>query len=272
MGIRNNKESKYLAFFLGTLLFGIAFLLGICFEPENFGLSYIGSIPTGIIWVWAVFNDIRDMKGKVSLLKEELQMIVRSGIGTKTEDFNNLLRNLEEISYENSDVYKMRIREILNMLTDTTIEAGGDTQTLIKRNTDRAKAIETSSDNNEMRAILYHEAIELSEIIKQIPSQNENVVRKVIEYLKTHFAEDLSADDISNIAGLSKAHLMRVFKQVTGQTLKQYQTFLRIEESKKLLFNNTVTETAYCIASLPSRQPSTSIGISLFFGFSQSYL
>lgn len=247
IGIHNKKEPKHLAFLLGTLLFGVALLMGLCFKPQNFGLFYIGSIPTGIIWFWAVFNDIRDMKGKVALVKDELQMIVRLGIGTKTEDFNNLLRNLEEISYKNSDVYKMRIREILNMLTDTTIEAGGDTQTLIKRNTERANAIETSTDTNEIRTILYNEAIELSEIIKQIPSQNEIAVRKVIEYLKTHFTEDLSADDISNIAGLSKAHLMREFKQLTGQTLNQLQTSLRIEESKKLLSKKTVTETAYSI-------------------------
>lgn len=114
--LSKKRQPKFLAFLFGTFLFGSSLLIGLFSEPQNSGFSYIGSIPCGIIWIWAVFQDIRDMKGKVTLLKEELQIVVHSSIGNKPDEINTLLNNLEELSRGNLEIYKMRIREILNML------------------------------------------------------------------------------------------------------------------------------------------------------------
>ncbi|QJD09379.1 helix-turn-helix transcriptional regulator [Flammeovirga sp. MY04] len=209
-------------------------------------MYYIASIPVGMMWIWAVFLDIKDMKGKVGLLKEELQLVIKSNTSEKTKDIRVLLENLEGVSHGNLDVYKMRIREILNMLTDTTIEAGGDTDSLLQRNVDKTKAIQHSKDATQVKEIIYNEAVELSEMISDIPQQkNALAVNKVVDYLKGNFSEDISVDEIARMAGLSKAHLMREFKKNIGQTILQYQTKLRIEASQHLLIDQTVTETAY---------------------------
>ncbi|WP_066631040.1 helix-turn-helix transcriptional regulator [Labilibacter marinus] len=245
--IRRKKQLKLLLFLAGAFLFGITLVIGVGAKPQNIGLYYIGSIPTGIMWIWAVFLDIRDMKGKVGLLKEELQFLLRSGMGSKANEINALLANLEELSQGNLDIYKMRIREILNMLTDTTIEAGGNTEVLIQRNAERANAIEKSSDTYQVKEIIMNEALELSEIMTDIPLQkNTLAIDKLIEHLKNNFSEDYTADDFANIAGLSKAHLMREFKKKTGLTINQFHTKLRVEQAKKLLAENkTVANTAY---------------------------
>jgi len=246
--IKNKRQINLLAFLLGALLFGISLLIGLLLKPQNFGLFYIGSILSGVIWIWAVFQDIKDMKGRVSLLKDELQILVRSGVGNRTYEIKSLLENLEELSRSNLYIYKMRIREILNMLTDTTIEAGGDTQSLIKRNAALRNAIEVSSDSTQVSKIILNEAVQLSEIVKDIPTQgNSLVIDKAIEYLKLNFTEDLTVDDIAGVVGLSKAYFMREFKKITGYTLNQFQTNLRIENAKRSLCTKTVTETAYSV-------------------------
>jgi len=241
-----NRQLKLLLFLSGGFLFGLTLVIGVGAEPQNIGLYYIASIPVGIMWIWAVFLDIKDMKGKAGLLKEELQLLLRSNAGVKSDEVRTLLENLEEVSNGNLDVYKMRIREILNMLTDTTIEAGGDTESLLQRNVERTHAIQESSDTNQVKEIIFNEAIQLSEIISDIPIQkNALAVKKVVNYLEKNFAEDVSVEDIAQMAGISKAHLMREFKKSIGQTILQYQTKLRIEASLILLINHSVSETAY---------------------------
>ncbi|NMF35178.1 AraC family transcriptional regulator [Flammeovirga yaeyamensis] len=240
------RQLKLLLFLSGGLIFGLSLVIGVGTKPQNIGLYYIASIPVGMMWIWAVFLDIKDMKGKVGLLKEELQLVIKSNTSEKTKDIRVLLENLEGVSHGNLDVYKMRIREILNMLTDTTIEAGGDTDSLLQRNVDKTKAIQHSKDATQVKEIIYNEAVELSEMISDIPQQkNALAVNKVVDYLKGNFSEDISVDEIARMAGLSKAHLMREFKKNIGQTILQYQTKLRIEASQNLLIHQTVTETAY---------------------------
>lgn len=240
------RQLKLMLFLSGGFLFGLTLVIGVGSEPQNIGLYYIGSLPVGIMWIWAVFLDINDMKGRVSLLKEELQFLLRSNVGVKSARIRTLLENLEDVSFGHLDVYKMRIREILNMLTDTTIEAGGDTQALLLRNAERTDAIQQSSDTAQVKEIIFNEALELSEIISDIPVHKNTLgVKKVLDYLNENYAEDVSVDEIATMVGISKAHLMREFKKTVGETILQYQTKLRIEAAQKLLKNNSVTDTAY---------------------------
>ncbi|KXX67452.1 hypothetical protein AVL50_29540 [Flammeovirga sp. SJP92] len=240
------RQLKLLLFLSGGCLFGLTLVIGVGAEPQFIGLYYFASIPVGMLWIWAVALDIKEMKGKAGLLKEELSLLIKSDLGMPTKKIKSLLENLEDVSYGNLEVYKMRVREILNSLTDTTIEAGGDTEKLLQRNEERTHAIQESSDVNQVKEILFNEAVELSEIIAKNPSQrNALAVKKVVDYLKESFAEDISIDTIAEMAGLSKAHLMREFKKTMDCTILQYQTKLRIEASQHLLKNNSVSDTAY---------------------------
>ncbi|OHX64442.1 AraC family transcriptional regulator [Flammeovirga pacifica] len=244
--ILGRRQLKLLLFLAGGVLFGLSLVIGIGTEPQNIGLYYIASIPVGGMWIWAVFLDINDMKGKVSLLKEELQFIIKSDQGVKTKEVKSLLENLEEVSYGDLEIYKMRIREILMMFTDTTIEAGGDKEALLQRNAERTHAILESEDAKQVNEIIFSEAQQLSEMISDNPLQkNTRAVKTVVDYLQEHYDEDLSVDQIALIAGLSKAHLMREFKKTVGQTILQFQTKLRIEAAQQHLFDTSVSDTAY---------------------------
>ncbi|NME70735.1 helix-turn-helix transcriptional regulator [Flammeovirga aprica] len=240
------RRLKLLLFLSGGFLFGLTLVIGVGAEPQFIGLYYLASIPVGLMWIWAVVLDIKDMKGKVGLLKEELFFMIQSDPDKTTQKMRFLLEDLEEVSDGNLEVYKMRIREILNSITDKTIEAGGDTEALVQRNLERTNAIQKSKDTGQVNAIIFNEALELSEIISENPSQkNALAVKSVMDYLQDNFMEDVSMDEIAKMAGVSKAHLMREFKKEMGVTILQYQTKLRIEASQQLLKNNTVSETAY---------------------------
>jgi AraC-like DNA-binding protein len=55
------------------------------------------------------------------------------------------------------------------------------------------------------------------------------------EYLDAHYANDISLKSLAAIAGLSRFHFCRVFRQELGIPPSFYQTQLRIAHAKKLL-------------------------------------
>lgn len=55
------------------------------------------------------------------------------------------------------------------------------------------------------------------------------------DYLQAYYASDISLDALATIAGLSRFHFCRVFRQELGLSPGAYQTQLRIAQAKELL-------------------------------------
>lgn len=67
------------------------------------------------------------------------------------------------------------------------------------------------------------------------------------EYIDAHYTEDVSLDDIAFVAGFSKFHFSRLFKQCSGQNLHEYLCYKRIKASEILLLKPelSITEIAF---------------------------
>ena len=59
--------------------------------------------------------------------------------------------------------------------------------------------------------------------------------RRAQEFLRAHYADNVSLDDLAEAAGVSAFHLCRRFRQETGFPPHAYQTSLRIDRAKTLL-------------------------------------
>ncbi len=67
---------------------------------------------------------------------------------------------------------------------------------------------------------------------RTIPNEN---IYKVMQYINSHFQEDITLDMISDTVGLSKYHMSRLFKKNVGMTLSAYINMSRIRAAKNLL-------------------------------------
>lgn len=65
-------------------------------------------------------------------------------------------------------------------------------------------------------------------------------IRELVIYLREHSAEQLSMDDVSKVASVSKYHLSREFKRYMGSPPMQYLNMLRLENAATLLRNTTL--------------------------------
>lgn len=73
-----------------------------------------------------------------------------------------------------------------------------------------------------------------------------NYAKKAIEYMGTHFKDDITLGDISDYVGLSPAYFSKCFKDITECNFRQFLNLIRLEHALNDMFyaNSTVTESA----------------------------
>ncbi len=114
--------------------------------------------------------------------------------------------------------------------------------------------IEDSYRNQVLRSILIEIMVRLcrSHTANDTMAENESrTLQKIklsINYIKTHYQEDLSLDLIAKEAGLSKYHYCREFKKATDLTPIEFINRTRCEHAKSLLESNK-----YSIAEISER-------------------
>ena len=60
-------------------------------------------------------------------------------------------------------------------------------------------------------------------------------LRRVLDYIEAHLAQDLTLVDLAGVACLSPSHFSRAFKQAVGAGLHRYTVQRRVERAKDLL-------------------------------------
>ncbi|WAH62152.1 AraC family transcriptional regulator (plasmid) [Pseudomonas silvicola] len=60
-------------------------------------------------------------------------------------------------------------------------------------------------------------------------------IRQAIDYLHSDYHQPLAVSEIAAVAGLSEYHFMRTFQKLTGLSVHQYLTQIRLMRAKRLL-------------------------------------
>ncbi|MEG1441229.1 MAG: response regulator, partial [Oscillospiraceae bacterium] len=89
----------------------------------------------------------------------------------------------------------------------------------------------TSEISNWLK-MMFHEIINSHSIASTAYSP---YVYKTIEYIKTHYKEDLTLDDIAQNINITPQYLSKIFKQETNQKLSLFIVDVRIEKAKSML-------------------------------------
>lgn len=70
-----------------------------------------------------------------------------------------------------------------------------------------------------------------------VPSRSRRLemVRRAISYLRRHYTEELTVDDICRYIGFSKYYFCRAFREITGKTAVDYLNHLRCDHARRLI-------------------------------------
>lgn len=83
----------------------------------------------------------------------------------------------------------------------------------------------------------------------------------VLSYIESHYDEELSVAQLSELAGLSRFHFSRIFKELTDRTVTEYVIDIRLREAEYLLHNTDMTISEIALA----------VGFSDIYYFSRTF-
>lgn len=78
------------------------------------------------------------------------------------------------------------------------------------------------------------------------PLENDKKLSGLLNYIDSHYAEELTLDMAAQYAGFSKYHFSRLFKQYTDNTYYDYLCHKRVQTAQKLLSSDlSITDIAF---------------------------
>lgn len=83
----------------------------------------------------------------------------------------------------------------------------------------------------------------------RLPKEYAEKFLMVCTYISEHCTENLSLDDVASVAGFSKYHFARLFKQFTSTTFYKYLNQKRMEHARSLLANPEIPVTDVAFSS-----------------------
>lgn len=109
---------------------------------------------------------------------------------------------------------------------------------IIKESTEKKRAYEmyVSADIYKISALLSRYKIILDENVFFDSDTIERVL-PVLNYIDTHYREEISLDDLSKTVNLNRYYFCRLFKKATNSTFTEYLNFVRVCKAEKRIIS-----------------------------------
>lgn len=148
----------------------------------------------------------------------------------------SLHRIFEEAARTRNDekVHMLAIELLMN-LTNIYAEMMRDSEQLYERKKqfyEEIKWLETIDDYREWFLAAYDELISH---IADVYNEDKSSIDKVVRYIEEHYQEELSLQQLSEYAHLSKNYFANLFKKEVGESFVEYVTRIRMDKAKLLL-------------------------------------
>ncbi len=174
-------------------------------------------------------------------LNEEKQLIQYIKLG----DTNSARKLLNEIlgkiyfSYEkNFECLKVRILELIVLLSRATIEAGVPTGEVFGMNLHYLKEIDHYTSFEGINGWFNRIIVNFSRLVlSENNIKHERVILNAVKYINENYHKKISLEDLSNAVYMSPPYLSKIFKEEMKCSFNTYLNNVRIEKSKYLLLH-----------------------------------
>ena len=176
-------------------------------------------------------------------LEKELQKSIAEHDSIQSRELLNKLLG-QIFFYSNGDlkIIKARVLELIALLSRSAIEGGADIQQIFNLNNNYISEIE-SFDTLEKLSIWLSGIISrfVSYVFEFSAVKHSDVIYKITAYIKANYMKKISLADISEHVFLSKMYVGKIFKDEMKISLPEYINKTRIEKSKVLLLDSSLS-------------------------------
>lgn len=155
---------------------------------------------------------------------------------------NQILAYIYVSNNSNLEAIKPRITELMIVISRAAIDTGADmvqVDTLTQNSLKHIDTFKTIEDLSAWISNIMHSFIAAAFDYERL--KHAETIHRVNKYVQTHYQTKLTLDEIAANAHLSKTYLCNIFKAETGETIANYINRVRIEKSKLLLPDDSLT-------------------------------
>jgi two-component system response regulator YesN len=183
-------------------------------------------------------------------LESERALLQKVKIGDRTgakEILNSILGTILFKDIGDLGILKVRLLELLCVLSRSAAEGGVDVHTMLEKNlayANKVMQIDTQEDLCAWISTALNEFIEL--VYSSQDARKVTQIRPAIKYVDAHYDQPVTLAEIARASHLSVSRLAHLFKEQMGVTPIEYVTTVRIEQAKELLLGTDQSCTEIC--------------------------
>ncbi len=243
------RNLKLKIFSLKKVRENVSYLLALTRQFQINDLNFLEDRKAKYIQQYKIANFLDDLKKNSpdiarKILDKQEEIIQKVKLGDKTgarEILNEFLGSIFFESGMNFEIIKVRIIELVVIISRTAIEAGVDAKDLMGLNYSYFTELNKATDLDEL---LFKLNDILTNFINRVSVTKEKKkkikIRKMKDYIDQNFTRKIKSEEIALIGGLSTSRCLHLFKEETGVSLSEYIKKLRVNYGKYLLLNTDV--------------------------------
>lgn len=249
----NKEESVAIAEMLSNALykrFNLKAVLGIgsMQSINNIYISFIDALsclqygnPGEVVHI----QDIKDKENQTLTYNEALKHMLDAVRLHKIEAYDYFGLMLNWLESMNSEAKKNKILEALSMASYCMrIDNSYETPLELMKLAEELKVLEEA----QLKEWAYQMFIEITGKVKAQSSidYSNKIVQITRDYLETHYAEDISLEDLAEQVNMSPQYFSKLIKKTTGFNFIDWLSMLRVKKAKELLTNSSLTVKEVC--------------------------
>ncbi len=186
-------------------------------------------------------EDVRDINSESFYYPLDVERELITGVvRARAEETHKLIGGILEENFEKRRLSKDRvdafvfaitatINRVVEMLGKTADEIFGDGKIVFLD-------LKMCADAGELAKKIYELFDTIMEFIDAVDkAQQDNLSDLLLEYIHSHYNEDISLLDIGGHFNLSQCYTSTIFKEATGENFKDYLSRYRIKMAKEIL-------------------------------------
>lgn len=244
------RDLKIKIFSLKKVRDNVSYLLALTRQFHINDMNFLEDRKAKYIQQYKIANFLDDLKKNRTdvarkILDKQEEIIQKVKLGDKTgarEILNEFLGTIFFESGMNFEIIKVRIIELVVIISRTAIEAGVDAKDLMGFNYSYFIELNKATDLDEL---LFKLNNILTNFINRVSATKEKKkkikIRKITEYINQNFTRKLTSEEIARAGGLSTSRCLHLLKEETGMSLSEYVKKLRVDYGKYLLLNTDIS-------------------------------
>jgi len=243
------RDLKFKIFSLKKVRENVSYLLALTRKFQINDMNFLEDRKARYIQQYKIANFLDDLKKNRpdvarKILDKQEEIIQKVKLGDKTgarEILNEFLGSIFFESGMNFEIIKVRIIELVVIISRTAIEAGVDAKDLMGLNYSNFTELNKATDLDELLFKLNDILANFINRVSAIKGRKKKIkFRKMIEYVDQNFTRKLTSEEVSRLGGLSTSRCIHLFKEETGMSLSEYIKKLRVNYGKYLLLNTDI--------------------------------